>query len=324
VTAALGRLLPRDPASRAAALSVYMNGVLMVLKVSMGIVSGSVAVLSDGIDSGQDLIAATLVFASVRIGARPPDLAHPYGHGRVETLAASMQGFIIGAGGLFIVYQAVRRIADPPETIGTGLALAAMLIAAAANLALVQYTGRVARSTRSPAIASEARHLWTNVVQAGAVMLGLLIVAVTGEVAFDGAVALVLGGYLLLTAGRIFWGSVGDVLDTSLDSEEITRVRNAIWAEGDAVGGFHRLRTRRSGQVRHIDFHLLVAPHLTVKESHDIAERIEARIEHTWPGTVTTIHIEPDDGRYAEPGRPPARRGDDAADSPGHRPGAGL
>ena len=296
-----GRILPADPASRAAAFSMYMNAVLMVLKVTVGIMAGSVAVLSDGIDSGQDFIAAALLYASLRIGARPPDLAHPYGHGRAETLAATMQGFLIGGGGLFIVYQAVRRIADPPESIGVGLALAVMLVAALLNLALVQYTGRVAKRTRSPAIASEARHLWTNVVQALAVLLGLAVVGLTGEVVLDGLIALVLGAYLLLTAGRILWSSVGDVLDKSLEAEEISAIRQAIMSEGAAVGGFHRLRTRRSGQVRNIDFHLLVPSELSVRDSHDIAERIEGRIEKMWPGTVTTIHIEPDDGHYEDP-----------------------
>jgi cation diffusion facilitator family transporter len=285
------RLLPADPASRAASLSVYMNVGLMVLKVSVGLIAGSVAVLSDGIDSGTDLIAASIALISVRIGARPADETHPYGYGRVETMSAGAQAVLIAGGGVFIVTSAVLRLLNPPDHIGHDVALVAMLIAAAVNLALVQYTSRIARQTNSPAIASEARHLWTNVVQAGAVMLGLGLVAVTGEVAFDPIVALALGVYLLWTAGHIFRSTIGDVLDTRLTREEIEQIDAAILAEG--VDGYHLLRTRRSGQTRHVDFHLTVPGEMTVDDSHARADRIEARIETLWPGTVVTVHIEP-------------------------------
>jgi cation diffusion facilitator family transporter len=285
------RLLPDDPASRAASLSVYMNIGLMVLKVGVGIAAGSVAVLSDGIDSGQDLIAATIALVSVRIGARPADEGHPYGHGRAETMAASVQAVLIAGGGAFIVVTAVYRLLKPPDEVGYDLGLLAMLIAAGVNVALVQYTSRVARETNSPAIASEARHLWTNVVQAGAVILGLVLVALTDEVAFDAIVALALGLYLLWTAGHILLGAAGDVLDKRLTHEEIDEIREAILAEG--VEGYHLLRTRRAGQVRHIDFHVTLPGEMTVEQSHAVSDRIEARIEAIWPGSVVTVHVEP-------------------------------
>lgn len=301
MTSLVSRVLPRDPASRAATFAIYMNAALMVLKISVGLVSGSVAVLSDGIDSGQDLLAAMIAFASVRIGSRPPDAAHPYGHGRAETLAAGMQSLLIGGGGVFIVTRAVMRLIDPPDEIGYDIALLAMVIAAAANLALVQYTGRVARATGSPAIVAETRHLWTNVVQAGAVMLGLALVGITGEVAFDAMMALVLGAFLLWTAGHILWSVLGDVLDASLTKDEIALVRRAIAEEG----GFkiHQLRTRRSGQSRHVDFHLTLPGTMTVEASHAIADRLEAKIATLWPQTVVTVHVEPQGaGDHDDPG----------------------
>lgn len=285
------RFIPADPASRAAAFSVYMNVALMVLKIGVGIAAGSVAVLSDGIDSGQDLVAASIAFASVRLGARPPDPGHPFGHGRIETMAATIQAGLIAGGGIFIVASAVYRLVNPPSEVGYDIGIVAMLIAAAANIALVRYTSRIARETNSPAIASEARHLWTNVVQAGAVILGLVLVGITGEVAFDGIVALALGLYLLWIAGGILWSAVGDVLDKRLTTEEIEQIREIIYAEG--VDGLHLLRTRRSGQVRHIDFHITVPGEMSVDESHALTERIDAKIEALWPGTVVTAHVEP-------------------------------
>lgn len=295
------RIFPSDPASRAATLSVYMNLCLVVLKVSVGLIVGSVAVLGDGIDSGQDLLAAAIALASLRIGARPADEEHPYGHGRAETIAATIQAVLIGGGGVFIVASAVLRLIDPPDEIGYDIGLVAMLIAAGANLGLVQYTSRVARRTHSPAIASESRHLWTNVVQAGAVISGLALVGITGEVAFDAIVALALGAYLLWTAGNIIWSAAGDVLDRSLTETELQQLEEAILAEGDVVEGFHRLRARRSGQARHIDFHLILPPSLSLVESHEVSERIERRIRAMWPRSVVLIHAEPADGRFRGP-----------------------
>lgn len=301
MTAAVRRLVPADLASRAAALSLVSNVGLMVLKISVGVITGSVAVLSDGIDSAQDVIASAIAFASVRIGARPPDLAHPYGHGRAETLAAGAQALLIGGGGVFIVARSVMRLIDPPDEIGTDLGLIAMVVAALANFVVVQYVGRVARLTGSPAIASDARHLWTNIVQAGAVLAGLALVAATDEVAFDSLVALALGAYLLWTAASILISAMGDVLDVSLTDDDLAFVTECILVEGDAIAGFHRLRTRRTGQNRHIDFHLILPPEMTVAAAHEIAERIEERIRARWPSAVIVIHTEPEDGRFQGP-----------------------
>jgi cation diffusion facilitator family transporter len=268
-----------------------MNIALMVLKISVGIIAGSIAVLSDGIDSGQDLLAATIALISVRIGSRPADEGHPYGHGRAETMAATLQSLLIGGGGVFIVASAIYRLAEPPDEVGYGIGLVAMLIAAGVNVVLVQYTSRVARETNSPAFASEARHLWTNVVQATAVMVGLGLVAVTDEVAFDAILALALGLYLLYTASHILRSAVGDVLDRRLTHEEIAEIDEAIVAEG--VEGYHHLRTRRAGQVRHIDFHITLPGDMSVEAAHEVSDRIEARIEAMWPGSVVTVHVEP-------------------------------
>jgi divalent metal cation (Fe/Co/Zn/Cd) transporter len=139
------------------------------------------------------------------------------------------------------------------------------------------------------------------------VITGLGLVAITGEVAFDSIVALALGGYLILTAGRILLSVLGDVLDESLNEEEVAAIEQAILAEKLSIGGYHRLRTRRSGQGRHVDFHLILPPEMTVAEAHVIADRIEKRIEGLWDGTVVvTSHIEPPD----VPGSFPAREGD--------------
>jgi cation diffusion facilitator family transporter len=289
----VNRLIPADLAIRAAILSLTASVVLMTGKIATGLITGSIAVLSDGIDSAQDVIASGIAFASVRIGASPADRSHPYGHGRAETMAAAAQALLIAGGGVFILFSSVQRLLDPPDEIGTGLGLAVMLAAALVNFGVAQYARRVAEVTGSPAIASDARHLMTNIVQAGAVFTGLGLVVLTGEIAFDAIVAFSLGLYLLWTAGTILWSAGGDVMDASLTAEEMKVVEDAILAEGGVIGGFHSLRTRRSGQARDIDFHLDLPAAMSVADAHVIAERIETRIKEQWPKAVVTIHSDP-------------------------------
>jgi cation diffusion facilitator family transporter len=174
------RLVPSDAASRAALLSLVSNFLLMVVKIAAGLITGSVAVLSDGIDSVQDLFASSITFAGVRYGRRPPDIEHPYGHGRAETLAAGAQGMLIAASGVFIGWQATMRLMEPQSSIDTGLGIVVILASAAVNLFVLGYVAATARRTQSPAIASDARHIVTNVVQAGAIGLALLAVRLTG------------------------------------------------------------------------------------------------------------------------------------------------
>ncbi|MPZ49198.1 MAG: cation diffusion facilitator family transporter [Dehalococcoidia bacterium] len=295
-------LIPADLASRAAVLSLAANVVLMVVKITAGLITDSVAVLSDGIDSATDVIASGIVYASVRIGAMPADPRHPYGHGRIETLAASAQALLIASGGVFILFSSVRRLLDPPADIGTSLGLTVMLVAALVNLGVAQYARSVAKMTGSPAIAADARHLVTNIVQAGAVFAGLGLVALTDEVIFDALLAFALGLYLLWTAANILWSAAGDVMDAGLTPDEVEQIEAAIRIEGDAIAGFHDLRTRRSGQSRHIDFHLDLPPSMTMAEAHLITDRIEARLRATWPASVVTIHTEPDDSNASAHG----------------------
>ena len=301
--------MPADLATRAAVVSFMSNAALMALKLTVGILTGSVAVLSDGVDSGQDVFASAITFLSVRYAMRPPDYGHPYGHGRAETLAAMVQSLLIAGGGVYIVFRAVLRLADPPDEIGVSLGLVAMAITAVVNLAAVQYVGRVARLTNSPAIMSDARHLWTNVVQALAILAGLGLVAATGEIAFDALIALALALYLFWTAGHILWASLHDVLDASLSDDDLRFIQQAILRHRDEIAGYHRLRTRRAGQRPYVDVHVIQPAAMTVARASEIADRIEAEIHSRWPGAIVTIQTEPADGRFLGPMESPESRG---------------
>jgi len=291
-----------DLASRAAALSFTSNLALMGLKLAVGILTGSVAVLSDGIDSAQDTVASMFAFFSIRVASRPADEEHPYGHGKAESMAAVGQALLIAGGGGFIIFQAVRRLIDRDVDINTGPGLIALAVTAAVNVAVVLYVGRAARMTGSVALKADTRHLWTNVAQAVAVIVALALVATTGHTVFDPAMALALALYLLWTAGHVFAAGLAEIMDMRLSEAEERLVQACIDdCRPRGVRGYHHLRTRKAGRQRYVDLHLLVDPHETVQAAHDLCDALEAAIHARLPGAVVAIHLEPDDGRYRGP-----------------------
>ena len=291
-----------DLASRAAALSFTSNLTLMSLKLVVGILSGSVAVLSDAIDSAGDAIASTFAFVSIRLASQPADEDHPYGHGKAEAIAAAAQGLLIAGGGGFIIFSAVRRFIEWDVEIDTVPGIIALAVTALVNVVVVLYVGRAARMTGSVALKADTRHLWTNVAQAGAVITALTLVALTNHTVFDPIVALLLAIYLLWTAGRVFTTALAEIMDVRLPEGE-ERLVEACLSEHRSGGlrGYHHLRTRKAGRQRYVDFHLLVDPEKTVAEAHSLCDTLEEAIHERLPGTVVTIHVEPDDGRYRGP-----------------------
>jgi cation diffusion facilitator family transporter len=283
---------------RIAAISLVITGGLLILKLVLGIISGSIAVLSDAVDSATDLTAATAALLSVRIAAQPADEEHPYGHGKVESMSAAVAATIIGLGGGFIVFQAVRRLTGEIPDIDVDVGLAAMITAAAANLVLALLMRREAKRSGSLALAAESTHLQTNVVQAGAIIAGLALVGATSEEIFDPLIALGLAAYMAWTAIGLVRTAAHEIMDTALPPGDLRAIHDVLVAHRDDIRGFHRLRTRRSGSVRHVDMHLLVDPERTLEDVHASTERIERDIDAALPGTVVVIHLEPDDGRY--------------------------
>ena len=289
-----------DAPVRIAAISLVVTAGLLTLKLVLGLISGSIAVLGDAVDSGTDLTAGAAALISIQIAAQPADEDHPYGHGKVETISAAVAATIIGIGGGIIVFQAVRRLIEGGGDIDPGVGLIAMVIAAVANVLLAFFMRREANRSHSMALRAEATHLKTNVVQACTIIAGLILVAVTNEDVFDPLVALGLAAYMGWTALGLVRIAASEVMDTSLPDADLAVIHDVLVEHREYVRGFHRLRTRRTGAVRHIDMHLLVVADLTVEQVHPISDRIEHEIEERLPGTIAVIHVEPDDGLHKE------------------------
>src|SRR5438128_5869849 len=284
---------------RIAAISLAVTAALLVLKLVLGLISGSIAVLSDAVDSGTDLAAGAAALISVRLSAQPADEEHPYGHGKVETISASVAATIVGIGGGVVVFQAVRRLVGHSPDIDVVVGLAAVLVSAAANVVLAFFMRREAKRSQSMALRAETTHLQTNVVQAGTIIAGLTLVGITGAKVFD-PLALGLAAYMGWTAVGLVRIAFSEMMDTALPEHDLAVIRDVLVEHRNELRGFHRLRTRRAGAVRHVDMHLLFDPHLTITDVHPISDGIEREIEARLPGTICVIHVEPDDGLHTE------------------------
>jgi cation diffusion facilitator family transporter len=277
---------------RIAAISLFVTACLLALKMVLGIVSGSIAVISDAVDSATDLTAGAAALFSVRLAASPADERHPYGHGKVESISASVAATIILLGGGFVVFQAARRLLGETPDIDVGLGLVAMVTAAVANALLAFFMYREARRSGSTALLAESTHLRTNVIQAGAIIGGLLLVGVTNEPAFDALTALGLAAFMGWTGIGLVRIALQEIMDEALPAGEIAVIQR-ILDEHPEVKGFHRLRSRKSGATRHVDMHLAVEGDLTITQVHDISEDIERHLAMELPGTIAVIHLEP-------------------------------
>lgn len=281
--------------NRVAALtSVASNAVLMVAKLVVGLVTGSIAVLSDAANSAGDLVASGIAFAGVRAAARPADHDHPYGHEKTENLAALVEGILVVVAGAVIAVEALRRlVAGSAGLIGLDLAVGVMVASALVNLLVSARLRRVGRRTGSPAIEADAAHLASDVWTSAGAAAGLALVALTGWTRVDAAVGVAIALYVMVVGGRIAWRAAQVLLDRGLPDEEMAAIRGVLagFAQDEGVA-FHALRGRRAGSKRHVDLHMVVPPDTTVRTGHAMSGRVKRAVLETLPNTDVLIHLE--------------------------------
>jgi len=282
--------------SGVARLSLITIVALVVLKVSVGAVTGSLSVLAQAADSFLDLFAVVVTFLAVRIAVRPADEGHPFGHGKAENIAAIVQaGLILIASGS-IVYAAARRILSGGALRMTEADMAVMAVSILASVFLARRLRRVAREEDSPALEANARNIAADVYSAAAVLVGLLVVRFTGWAIIDPILAVLVALFLIKVAVDVLRRSLGELVDVRLPDAEESAVRAAIAEHfGGEVVSFHKLRTRKAGNQRYIDLHLVMPKHISLEAAHDMCEHLEADIKARLKRTDVTIHVEPCD-----------------------------
>jgi cation diffusion facilitator family transporter len=290
-----GYLHDRRLKSRAAAISIASNSALIAFKLVVGILSGSVAIISEALHSASDLVAALIAFYSVRKASEPPDARHHYGHEKVENLSGVIEALLIIAAAGVIIYEGIRKIIDGPHLDHVWLGIAVMVTSGIVNLLVskrVLYP--TARRTDSAALEADAAHLLTDVYTSFGVAAGLLLVQITGWEYLDPIAAIAVAGLIIKTGYDLVLQSTKVLLDETLPEEELEAIRRCVVDhKGDIIWGYHRLRARKAGSRRHIDLHVLVDDDLTVTEAHDVAEHITADIRGCVPNADVLVHVEP-------------------------------
>jgi cation diffusion facilitator family transporter len=235
--------------SRAAATSIASNAILIAFKLTVGILSGSIAIISEALHSGSDLVAALIAFWSVRQAAQPPDERHHYGHEKVENLSGVIEALLIIAAAGVIIFEGVMKIIDGPELDHIWLGIGVMLVSGVANLIVskkVLYP--VARRTESAALEADAAHLLTDVYTSFGVAGGLLLVKITGWPYLDPIAAIAVAVLIIHTGYELVMQSTRVLLDETLPDDELEEIRRCVREHrGDIISGYHKLRARRAG-----------------------------------------------------------------------------
>jgi len=281
--------------SGAAALSIASNALLIALKLAAGAITGSIAILTEAVHSLIDLVASVIAFVSVRKAGEPADADHPYGHEKVESLAATIEGLLILLGAAIIVYEATHRLVVGATVESLGVGIAVMGFSVLVNLAVSTVLSRQAKLHESPALEGDAAHLRTDALTSIGVLVGLALVEITGAAAFDSITALVVAGTIVFAGIRIVRRSSGVLVDETLPGEELDRIEAAIAASRTPeVAGYHKLRARRAGSRRYIDLHVQYRSGTSLERAHELAHAMRDSIEAAIPRAEVLIHVEPE------------------------------
>ena len=282
--------------TRAAALSILSNSLLIALKLVAGVITGSIAIITEAIHSSVDLIASIVAFVSVRKAGEPADADHPYGHDKIENLAAVIEGLLILVGAGIIVFESVRRLVDPPlvESLGVGIAVIAFSVVA--NLVVSAYLYRQARATGSPALEGDAAHLRTDAMTSAGVLLGLVLVETTGFEWVDPLTALIVAVAIVVAGVRILTRSSRVLVDEVLPDHELAAVHEALEERRRApeIAGYHKLRARRAGSRRYIDLHVQFREGTTLDRAHAVSHELQQEIRARLDRADVLIHLEPE------------------------------
>lgn len=277
---------------KVARLSLLSNSSLIIMKLIVGLFTGSVSIISEAIHSTMDLLAAIIAFFSVKISDRPADDTHPYGHGKVENISGVIEALLIFAASVWIIIEAVKKILNPSEIESVGIGFIVMFISAAINFIVSKKLYKVAKQEDSIALEADALHLKADVYTSLGVGSGLLLIWITGLNYLDPLVAILVAIFILKESFELLKTAFNPLLDVKLSDEEIQIIKDNISKYSSVFCNYHDLKTRKSGRIRYIDLHLVFPENKSIKEAHDICDKIEHNIEQVLKYSEVMIHLE--------------------------------
>jgi cation diffusion facilitator family transporter len=287
-------------------LSVASNTVLVLFKVIVGVLIGSVSIISEAIHSGMDLVAAVIAMFSVKTSSVPADDRHPFGHGKIENISGFVEAVLIFVAAFWIIFEALKKLRSPQIMEFAEWGVAVMLFSSVVNYIVSRKLFQVGKEADSIALHADAWHLRTDVYTSAGVMAGLSVIWL-GHKFFpnpnihwiDPVAALFVAVIILRAAYDLTVHSILDLLDVKLPPEEEDYIRSII-SHQSVIYGFHQLRTRKAGHIRFVEFHIKVDPQMSVLDSHSITKTLKQNIRKKFADCVITIHIEPCEGECSD------------------------
>lgn len=278
---------------RIAAASVAVSLVVLSVKYAAYLLTGSVALFSDALESVVNVVTALAAMVAIRIGARPADEQHPYGHHKAEYLSAIAVGAAIVVAAIAILREAWHGFLTPAPIESPWAGLAVSGLATVLNLAWSAILVRNGRANRSAALVADGKHLMADVVSSLAVIVGVGVAVATGIVWMDSAIAALVAVNVLWSGWQVVRENASGLLDEAAPPEQVAEIVQIIDASSEGAQGIHDLRTRHAGRATFVEFHLVVPGEMVTWKAHEICDRIEARLKRRFPDSVVTIHVEP-------------------------------
>ena len=275
-----------------AAVAVVGGLVIFAVKLYSYFVSGSVALLSDALESIVNILASLMMLVSVRVSLRPPDESHRYGHQKVENISSFVEGALVLLAGLLIGREAIMRLFKPVAPMQLGFAVLLSLVATAMNGGLSWVLMRKAKETSSMALEGDAMHLLSDVVSSVGVAVGLLVADRLSMPVLDPVMALVVAALVLRMGVSLLWKSSLGLMDHTCPESE-KRIMEIMNRHRSQFLDFHNLKTRRSGDRVYAELHISVDGELSVQEAHDLMDHLEADMRKEVPDVEITMHVEP-------------------------------
>ncbi|MDD3846786.1 MAG: cation diffusion facilitator family transporter [Syntrophorhabdaceae bacterium] len=267
--------------------------VLAVGKFAIGLLSGSMAVVSSALDSLLDVFMSAMNFYAITKASEPADDEHRYGHGKAEDLAGTFQSLVIVLSGSFIIFKAIEAFFQRSVISYSFLDFLAMSLSLVFSFVISTILMRTGNRTGSNALKADALHYRSDLYSNSGAIIAIILTRYTGIILFDLVFAVIIGMIIIISALSIFRGSISGIMDSRLDDEIERQIRDILGETSFPAAGFHKLRTRRSGSAKYLDFHLLACRRLHIDEAHALAHGIEARIKGQIPGTDIIVHVEP-------------------------------
>ena len=276
---------------KTASLSILSNTLLIIMKVVVGILTGSVSIISEAIHSSMDLVAALIAFFSVKVSDTPPDSKHPYGHGKVENISGVIEAILIFVAAALIIIEAIKKLLGAEiELENLWIGSLVMAVSAVVNIFVSRRLYKVARKTKSVALEADALHLKADVYTSAGVAVGLALILITGIKWLDPVVAIMVALFIIKESYELHRRAFWPLLDSAWSEDE----KNILEEKLNDMGvNYHDLRTRVAGNYRFIDIHVEIPKDESVGDAHKYCDMIEDELMATYENLSVTIHVEP-------------------------------